>query len=293
MIVDTHAHVIASDTARYPLSPLTPGRMSAWVTTRPATCEQVLAAMDAAGIERAVLVHSTAAYGYENRYEAECAARYPDRLCAVGGVDVTAADAREQIRYWTRDRGLAGMRIYGAGTALADDATPFLDDPKTFGAWETMRELQLPMVLQLRFKALARLERLLERFPDVPMIVDNLASPPIVDGPPFDAARALFALARFPNVFFKVTSIALLREWPGGVATRTAFLQRVVETFGADRVLWGSNFPGSPGTLGELLDLARSAFGFLSERDRQWVFRDTALRLYPRLGAAGISSSNR
>jgi L-fuconolactonase len=286
MIVDSHIHVISADHTRYPLSPLGPGRQSEWVRARPATVDQLIVAMDSAHIDRVVLVHSTSAYGYENGYEADCAARFPDRFVAVGGIDAGAPDAPATINYWIRERGLAGLRIYAAGNAMLDDDATFLDDPANFPAWETFAELGIPLVVQIRFPALPRLARLLERFPTVPVILDNLAMPPLDDGPPYAAAGSLFALARHPQLFMKITSILLHRGFRGGRGDFGSFFAKVVAEYGAERVMWGSNFPGSEGTPGELLALARRECAGLDAAAQRAIFGETALRLYPALTRA-------
>jgi predicted TIM-barrel fold metal-dependent hydrolase len=239
--------------------------------------------MDAAGIARVVLVHSTSAYGFENGYEADCAARYPDRFVAVGGIDALAPDAPQRIAYWVRERGIAGLRIYAAGPAVANEDAAFIDDPASFPAWNTVAEFGIPMILHVRFHALPRVEALLKRFPQIPMILDNLAAPPIDDGLPYAAADALFALAKYPQLYLKVTSIVLQRDLSRGSGNFGTFFERVVAEFGAERLLWGSNFPGSPGTLAELYALANRELATLSDAARKQIFGATALRLYPGL----------
>ena len=59
--IDIHPHIIASDTARYPLAPLG-GHQSDWSRTRPVTTEQMIAAMDKAGVAKAAIAYK-AAYG--------------------------------------------------------------------------------------------------------------------------------------------------------------------------------------------------------------------------------------
>ncbi|HZR97877.1 MAG TPA: hypothetical protein VFE37_04170 [Chloroflexota bacterium] len=76
-IVDIHPHVIATDHARYPLAPVG-GKLSEWAARRPVTCEQLLAAMDEAGVAQAALVQASTAHGHDNRYSADCAAAHPD-----------------------------------------------------------------------------------------------------------------------------------------------------------------------------------------------------------------------
>jgi predicted TIM-barrel fold metal-dependent hydrolase len=91
-IIDIHPHVLSADQAAYPLAPLG-GKVSGWASTRPVTAEQFLAAMDATGIAKAALVQASTAYGYDNSYVLDSAARHPDRFAAIACVDPLAAGA--------------------------------------------------------------------------------------------------------------------------------------------------------------------------------------------------------
>src|SRR5262249_45044349 len=121
-----------------------------------------------------------------------------------------------------------------------------------------------------------------ERFPGVRIILDHLARPNLEDGPPYRAASALFEMARYPNVYLKATPRAF-HEARRGQATPESFFGKLVSEFGAQRIAWGSNFPASEGTLGELLVLAKSSLAFLPAQDREWIFSRTAQTLYPAL----------
>jgi predicted TIM-barrel fold metal-dependent hydrolase len=68
-----------------------------------------------------------------------------------------------------------------------------------------------------------------------------------------------------------------------GRGSPQSFFPRLVETFGAQRIAWGSNFPASEGTLPELLAEAQSALSCLSSQDRAWIFAGTAQNLFPTL----------
>ena len=57
-VVDTHTHAIAADTTRYPLAPVG-GHQSEWSVKRPVSFEALLAAMDAAKIDRAIVVQAS------------------------------------------------------------------------------------------------------------------------------------------------------------------------------------------------------------------------------------------
>src|SRR5688500_342013 len=64
-VIDIHPHIIASDTRRYPLAPLG-GHQSEWSRTRPVTTEQMLEAMDEAGVGKSAMVQASTCYGHDN-----------------------------------------------------------------------------------------------------------------------------------------------------------------------------------------------------------------------------------
>src|SRR5260221_9259046 len=74
--------------------------------------------MDAAGIDKAAIVHSSTTYGYDNSYVADAVASHRGRFTGVFSVDVCAADAPARIRYWLR-RGPSGLRLFAARRTLA------------------------------------------------------------------------------------------------------------------------------------------------------------------------------
>lgn len=280
-VIDLHSHVIASDTKRYPLSPLS-GQQSDWSRERPVGFGRMIAAMDEAGVAKTALVQASTCYGHDNAYVADAVAAHPVRFTGVFSVDVFRPDAPERIRYWM-SKGLAGLRVFIAGhTAAAKDAR--LDDPSSFPAWELAGEAGIPVCVQLRAGGLAQLKTMLERFPQVRTVLDHMARPAIDDGPPYAGASGLFSLARHENLFLKLTTHNV-RESRGGKATPEGFFGRVVAEFGASRIAWGSNYPASEGTLAGILAEARAALGALSRADRDWIFSRTAQSLYPSLAS--------
>jgi predicted TIM-barrel fold metal-dependent hydrolase len=289
-IIDIHPHVMSPDRERYPLSPVF-DHVADYVTKSPISAEMMLADMDEAGVTQSVLVHSTMAYGYNNAYAADTAAAYPERFASVGGINVRAAGAAETLRYWIRERGMNGMRIFTSGGTMAEDSD-YLDDPATFPVWEMAAELGVPVCLQMRAGGYARLKALYERFPTVPLIIDHLARPPASDGPPYAAAAALWKLADAPSVYLKLSTYNF-RELGDGLGTVQSFVQRCVDLFGASRIAWGSNYPASEGTLPEMVALAQRELAFLGETDRNAIFSGTALALYPALERAGKTAGLR
>jgi predicted TIM-barrel fold metal-dependent hydrolase len=275
--IDIHPHIIADDTARYPLAPLG-GHQSDWSRTRPVTTEQMIAAMNTAGVAKAAIVQASTCYGHDNSYVADAIAAHPDRFTGVFSVDVMAPDAPQKMRYWM-SRGFAGMRLFTIGSTMPDQAS-WLDDPKTYPAWETAAELGISVCLQMSAKAFPQMLKIVERFPTVRILLDHMARPVLEDGPPYAAAASLFELAAIPTIYLKLTPRSFL-ESRKGKATHASFFPMLVSEFGASRLAWGSNYPSSEGSLPELKALATNALAMLPQSDRDWIFHRTAESLYP------------
>ena len=278
--IDIHPHIISDDEKRYPPAPLF-GKRSDWSQERPSTVESLIAAMDAAGVAKAAVVHSSTTYGFDNSYVVDGCNQYPDRLVAVGSVDMLADDVAATIKGWA-GKGLAGLRIFTGGSTKDFDPSE-LDNPKSFKAWEMLAELGLPMCIQTGPIGLPQVAMLARKFPSVNIILDHLGRPDVLDGPPYANAASLFEIADIPNIFMKLTP-RIFGDVKKDKASAETFFPRVVAAFGAQRMAWGSNFPTSPGTLAEILATAQAGLASLSADDQAWIFGKTAQKLYPTLG---------
>ena len=279
MIIDIHPHVISTDTSRYPNAPVG-GHQSNWSQERPVSAEQMIAAMNAAGIAKSALVQASTCYGHDNSYVADSVAAHPDRFTGVFSVDPLAPDAPGKMRRWV-SRKLTGMRLFTAGSTMPNQAD-WVDDPRSLPAWGCAAELGIPVSMQMTVKAIPQLIRMLERFPSVRVILDHLAKPSLADGPPYTGAAEVFRLAAYPNLYLKL-SPHTFAEAQNGKATHATFFPLLVSKFGASRIAWGSNYPASKGTLPELFQASQAALSVLPAEDRDWIFAGTALKLYPAL----------
>ena len=279
MIIDTHTHVIATDTKKYPLAPLF-GKQSTWSAEHPLDYPDMVKANVAAGVDKAVLVQASSAYAFDNSYTADSVAAHPERFTGVFSVDVVAPDAPAKMKHWM-SKGLTGMRIFTSGSTHAAQETFFADEA-AFPAWQLASDQGLPVCMQMRVAGLPLLETVIKRFPKVRILLDHFARAEAADGPPFASAAPLWALAKYPNVYLKLTHRPIEQSMKGK-ATPEAFLGKAIKEFGASRVCWGSNFPAADPPLPELIEMARKALSFLPQADQDQIFCKTALDLYPAL----------
>lgn len=276
VIFDTHTHAISPDTTRYPLAPVG-GHQSDWSVKRPVSHEELLAALDAAHIGRAMVVQASTVYGNDNSYVVEAIKAHPDRFSGVFSIDVLAADAVQQMQRWL-DAGLSGLRLFTTGSTMPGQAG-WLDDERSFAAWDYAQSHNVSICLQMTAAGIPALRNMLERFPEIRVLLDHLARPDLASGPPYAEATPLFSLAAYPGVYLKLTN-RTIREASRGASTPAAFFSRVLAAFGARRIAWGSNFPAAEGSLPSLLAEAQASLAILSETQRAWVFGDTARAIY-------------
>jgi L-fuconolactonase len=272
MIVDTHVHVISDDQRKYPRRAETPE----WVTDTSA--ESLLSLNREAGIDKTVLVQGYGAYEYDNNYAADCARNHPQRFASVVIVDQRQPDAPERLDYWVKERGARGLRL-----VTTTEPETLLDDPQTFPIWQRAASLRIPICIMTRFHQVGRLPAVLERFPDVTVALDHLGAPRLSGGPPYEGLQPLFELMRFANLYLKFSSETLYAARRGQSNSRE-FFSRMLDSFGARRLMWGSNFPATHDRpLKEQLALAQEDLSFVPAEEQRWLFSETALSLWPEL----------
>lgn len=195
-------------------------------------------------------------------------------------IDVLAPDTVKTFDHWL-GRGGTGMRLFTTGSTLPDQATWFAD-PKTYPFWEHAAAKNIPVCVQMKQEGIPLLRQVMDKFPKVTIILDHLSCTPFAEGPPYAAAADFLGLAKYRQVYLKITPINVTpKSW--GKGTPETFFGKMIDTFGADRIGWGSNFPNSVGTLKEILTAAQRAFSFAKSSDQDWIFGKTALELYPSL----------
>ena len=272
-VVDCHTHVVSKDHDRYPLHPR--DLSGTWYLDAPASAEDLAGEMDASGVAQAVLVQGVGAYTYDNRYAADAAREAPERFVSACAIDVEARDAVEVADEWIRVQGMQDIRLF----ALAREGPSWLADERTFPVWRRAADLDAHIIITILPHQLDELDRVLTHFPETNVSLDHCAF-----AMPDPGSRArLYSLARHSNLHLKVSThnlddAARSGEGPDGL------VQELVNTFGADRMMWGSDYCQTHDrTYPELVALAHKAFSGLSAWDRRACLSGTARRLWPAL----------
>jgi len=157
-----------------------PGRP--WVGTLygPAevTGDQMVAAMDAVGVDGAILVSPFSMYRYDASYALLVYAAHPSRFRLVKPVDPTDAAVTETIAEWARTDGTVGIRIF-----LRDNASTDPADPAINRVLATAAAQRLPVNVACTGR-LDQARQLAARNPNTRMVIDHLGLPQPHEPPP-------------------------------------------------------------------------------------------------------------
>jgi predicted TIM-barrel fold metal-dependent hydrolase len=233
--------------------------------------EQMLEAMDATGVDRAVIVPPTWA-GDHNDTALEAVAAHPGRFAIMGRFVPTTEDAPARLETWLSQPGMLGIRM----TFHLTQYVPWLDDGTLDWLWPACERLGIPLMMLVPRLAL-KLAPVAERHPGLTLIVDHMARGGGGKGAAaFTDLDELLSLARFPNVLVKTTSAPSYSAEPYPFRDIHEPLKRIYDSFGARRMLWGSDFTRLTSTYPECLKLFTEGLDFLSAEDKEWVLGRTA-----------------
>ena len=265
MTVDTHVHVGCTDADRYPRSPRGVG--SDWWRTGDHGSGPLVATLDAAGVERAVVVQAVGPYGYDCRCAVDAVGERPDRLRLVVAVDPTGADPAAELRRLARHAPVAGVRLFCVGGA--DEA--WLADGRAAAVWSLAGELGIVVVPTVFPARLPEVRRLAEAHPGVAVALDHAGFPEL----PLAVDAPVLGLADVPWVHLKVSSHVL-----GDAPDAVALVRTLAARFGADRLCWGSDYPQTSTDYAALLALGIAAAEGLAPGERDAFLSATATRLW-------------
>ena len=258
-----------------------PGRP--WVGTLygPAevTGDQMVAAMNAVGVDGAILVSPFSMYRYDASYALEVYAAHPDRFRLVKPVDPTDPAVVETIADWSRTKGTVGIRIF-----LRDQVSTDPADPAINRVLATAAQHSLPVNVACTGR-LDQARQLAARNPNTRLVIDHLGLPQPHEPPPpaqpFADLPKLLALAAHDNVAVKVSGACTLAHEPFPYRDIWDPLGRVFDAFGFDRCLWGTDWTRAVGmlTYKQGVDAFRIA-DRLSQSDRAALMGETLMRIY-------------
>jgi L-fuconolactonase len=243
------------------------------------TGDEMVAAMDAVGVDGAILVSPFTMYRYDASYALDVHAKHPGRFGLVKPVDPTDPAVADTIAEWAGTNGAVGIRIMLNRGVSEDPADPGITRVLTAASRHG-----LPVNL-LCWARLPQAQQMAARNPDTILIIDHIGlqqpfEPPAPANPFGDIANVL-ALAAHANVAIKISGACTLSREPFPYRDIWDPLGRIFDAFTLERCLWGTDWTRAT----NLLTYEQGVQSFLtterlSDSDRAVLMGGAAQRIY-------------
>jgi L-fuconolactonase len=238
-------------------------------------------ALQQQGITGTVLVQTIADIA-ETREFLQVAASTDFVVGVVGWVDLTSPSVGDDLDA-LRD-GESGKWLVGIRHQVHDEADPewlCRDDVRRGLAAVQARDLAYDLLVRAR--ELPAATKTVAAFPDLQFVLDHIAKPRIVDGRDQVWSERMPALAALPNVSVKLSGMITEADWESWTSSDLRpFVRSVVDLFGLDRVMFGSDWPVCllAGSYESMSAGLADALGGLAPSDEALVYRENVTHAY-------------
>ena len=272
MIIDAHHHVWAL--ARRDYGWMTPDLTALYRDFLPPDLEPALTAH---GIDGTVIVQAAPTEA-ETLFLLALVRDWPRARAVVGWVDMTSADAGVRLKRLAQDQLLRGIR-----PMIQDEADPDWMLQETVGtAFQAIGTRGLTFDALVRQHQLPTLMRLVDRYPDVPVVIDHGGKPDIAGGDFQSWADDMRALAERPQVMCKLSGLLTEAGPRTADADLRPYIDHLLDGFGPGRLMWGSDWPvlNLAGDYNGWITQSQRLLRHLSLDEQAQVFGRTAARFY-------------
>jgi L-fuconolactonase len=276
MLIDSHQHFWDPALGSYP-----------WMTDelasirRPFGPADLWPLLDRSGVERSVVVQARTD-SEETRWLLALAEENEFVAGVVGWVDLTESGVEAQIAGLRSAPG--GEKLVGIRHQVHDEADPeWLMRPDVAAGLEAVSREGLVYDLLVRSRELPAAFHVVSAFPELRFVIDHVAKPPVGTGEDQAWFTWMSRLAGLANVSVKVSGLVTEADWAAWTSSDfQPYVQAAIELFGAERLLFGSDWPVCllAARYEQVLDLAGELLASLSDSERRLVFGENAVRLY-------------
>ena len=247
--------------------------------------EVLLDEMTRNGVDKAALIQFRGVY--DNSYLIECMRRFPGRFSAVVIVDISRSDAPQRLEEWVR-QGAEGVRLGPVERSPGSDP---------LAIWRKAAELGIVVSSLGTAEEFAspEFETVIQEFPNLNIVIEHLGGVGAHFGGgrsdktiPYEVYNRVLALAKYPNTYMKVPGLGEICPRPMPLIQPMPFtdippvIEMAIDAFGANRMMWGSDFPPSAARegYGDTSRFPMEQVKFKSQEDKEWVFGKTAATLW-------------
>jgi predicted TIM-barrel fold metal-dependent hydrolase len=242
------------------------------------TGDDMVAAMDAVGVDGALLISPFSMYRYDASYALEVYAKHPGRFGLIKPFNPNSESVEDEIAEWAATPGVVGARVMLTYES-AGSGNPGLDRILTASG-----KAGIPVNVMCSGK-LPLFRELASRHPNIQMVIDHLGLVQPHEPPPppepFADLDEVISLAELDNVAIKISGACTLSREPFPYPDIWEHLRRVFDAFGFDRCMWGTDWTRAV----KLLTYEQGVEAFrvtdqLSDSERSALMGGTLTRIY-------------
>ncbi|XP_061990517.1 uncharacterized protein LOC133708941 [Rosa rugosa] len=279
-VIDSHLHVWASPQEAADKYPYFPGQEP----TLPGDVDLLLKCMEEARVDGALIVQPIN-HKFDHSLVTSVLKKYPSKFvgCCLANPAEDGSGVKQLEHLILKDNYRAvrfNPYLWPSGQKMTNEVGKAM--------FSKAGELGVPvgfMCMKGLGLHISEIEELCTEFPSTLVLLDHLAfcKPPINDEEN-EAFSALLKLSRFPQVYVKVSALFRVSRTPFPYEDVSHTLSQVVSSFGANRVMWGSDFPFVVAECGykgakEAVSLIASKIP-LSSSELEWIMGRTILQLF-------------
>jgi L-fuconolactonase len=273
MIVDSHQHFWQVGRFDYPW--MTPDVEVLCQDYLPPQLEPVI---KRSGVEKTILVQASNSVA-ESLWLLDLARHNQFISGVVGWVDLQSDEVGQQLDELTRDEKFKGVR-HLVESEPADD---WLVQPRVLNGLRELSARGLTYDLLVHTRHLAHAKTVAEECPQLRLVVDHSAKPPIARREIDEWGRGLKDLASGANVSCKLSGLVTEADWQNWrVEDLKPYVDKALEYFGPRRMMFGSDWPvcllAAP--YERVLEVFQTLLADLSEEDRELIFSKNAAEFY-------------
>jgi len=267
-LIDPHVHVWKVD-PNYPWAKETRNP-----PTEDRSPEMLIELMKKNGVEKTVIIQ-VIHYRWDNSFLADTLKKYPQYFQGVARVNPEDPAAPDTLSSLVK-QGFKGVRISPAANATGD----WIRGPLMPPLWKRCSDLKSVMTVLCPVARIPDVEKLVEKHPDMTVVIDHMADSPI--GQPQELEK-LLALRRYPKVFVKISHTWSLSKQPYPWKDTWEQVKRLHQGFGPQRLMWGTDWPVCLGhaTYEQTLGVVRDEMDFLNDDDKSWILSKSIERVWP------------
>lgn len=196
----------------------------------------------------------------------------------VGWIDLRADNLSERLTFFSKYKKLKGFRHIIQG-----EPAGFMLDPKFIQGVKTLADFNFTYDLLVYHHQLPEAIQFVQQLPEVKIVVDHLAKPSIRTGDIAAWKRDIVSLAAYNNIHCKVSGMVTEADWQSWKPSDfIPYLDVLFNAFGADRILYGSDWPVCllAASYKQQLSIAQTYLSTFSEHEKLLVMGGNARKFY-------------